>query len=132
MTALHLYLIGAAASVLLSAILVRLLRGSLVDLLEELWSSRARAAYWAAAGAVSMLLLGVWAGTGTSRYGSEGELAADRGFFALAGQLRGTLLGLFIALGCVSLAVLVFMAGADRAAREAARLRGGEPHGQLP
>lgn len=123
MTTITLYLIGAGASVLLSGILVRLLRSSLAELLEELWASRARAGYWAGAFCVTMLLLGIYSGTGTSGYGHGGSLPTHEGFFALAGQLRGTLLGLFLSLGFVSLIVLRFMSVADRPERPDAPFR---------
>jgi len=123
MTTITLYLIGAGASVLLSGFLVRLLRSSLAELLEELWASRARAGYWAGAFCVTMLLLGIYSGTGTSVYGSGGNLPSHEGFFALAGQLRGTLLGLFLALGFVSLIVVRFMSVADRQKRPDAQFR---------
>lgn len=121
MNSIHLYLIGAGSSVLLSALLVRILRGSLADLLEELWASRARAAFWAAVFCVSILLLGVFAGTGTSAYGRGELLASGAGFFALAGQLRSALFGLFLALILVAFVVTRFMIGADRSQKEGAR-----------
>ncbi len=112
-----LYLGGALVSVGLSWLLVHLLRGSLSDMLEELWASRARARYWAAVACILILLLGAFFGTGTDAYGDGGRLSLERGFFAVAGQLRWTLLGLFLATGAVSLSAMIFMVGADRSQR---------------
>jgi len=121
MNPILLYLLGASASLLLSWILVHLLRASLAELLEELWASRARAAFWAAVGCVSILLLGIFAGTGTGSYADVRQLDLEDGFFAVAGQLRWTLGGLFAALLMVALCVTRFMLSADRTAREQAQ-----------
>ena len=67
---------------------------------------------------MALLLLGVYAGTSPSAYDDAEELAGPEGFFALAGQLRGSLLGLFLALMSVSLVVTFFMIGADRRTRD--------------
>lgn len=123
MTAVALYLVGAAASVLLSWLLVRLLRGSLADLLTELWQSRARAAFWAAVGSTAILLLGVFGGTGTGGYPASGDVSFSRGFFAMASQMRSTLGGLFLALFMVAFAVAMFSMNSDRPRR--GHLRGG-------
>jgi len=117
MNAITLYLAGAGVSLLLSGILMFTLRASLTNLLEELWSSRARAGFWAAVGCVTILLLGVFAGTSTSGYTGGGTLEVERGFFAVAAQLRLALAGLFSAMIGVSFTVMLFMFSADRARR---------------
>ena len=114
MNSITLFLIGAGSSVLLSWILVHTLRQSLADLLEELWSSRARAGFWAAVACVTILLLGVFGGTTSSGYKPGSIVSTELGFFALVAQLRWTLFGLFIALMGVSLAAMRFMGVADR------------------
>lgn len=114
MTAISLYLLGAIASVLLSLLLVRVLRGSLAELLEELWQSRARAGFWAAVGSTMILLLGVFGGTGTGSYPQAGGVSFERGFFAMASQLRTALGGLVLALFLVALAVSIFSASGPR------------------
>lgn len=117
MTSIHLFLIGALLSILLSWMLVFLLRRSLAEVLEDLWKSPTRAGFWAAVACVLILLLGTFGGTSNAAYSREGQFQIEVGFFALVAQLRWTLFGLFCSLIMVAMAVMRFIGHAENSRR---------------
>jgi len=109
MSIIRIFAIGAGLSFLISLATVLVLRPHLVRLLEELCGSRSRAHFWMVTCTLSLLLLGMLAGTSDSGYPDLDQPSNRQLFFGLVYQVRLSLLGLLSGLGAVAWLLLSFL-----------------------